>query len=1130
MKRIFTIMAVAASCNVALAQYDPTTQVQYASPEASALSRIKEIPVDLYTGRVSFDIPLFQMKQGDIPLNISINYHGNGIKVNEESGFVGLGWTLNAGGCISRIVRELPDDLFDTGHHIAGYERMNEMTSPDGLNDYMGYINLIKNSYQDRDPIGLGKPVTDDELRKTYWIGLYGDKYDEHRFESSPDNYMFHVQGLSGAFARLGNRIILQSNDGCSVQYSNYAYQISDLNGQTYYFNDKEQKDYIYTTGYVWETNPDIPAAEEKSTYFSAWWLSKISNEKGDSVIFSYTNRHISHPRIDSHGFTQVERFYYDTFLHRINSRIETRLYAPNLPLRKDSVIHKLLSRIDFATGYVRFYYADDPERKYLSHLDSIHIFAYPSAVPHKRICFTYSGNKGKELLTELTIYGADSQSYKYSFTYSHPFAPETNSNNYDHWGYYVSNVNGFFPSGNYFGHVIQYHGTDRQPDIQYADNNMLQTITYPTGGRVTLEWEPHEYSSISLLGNQAIQESYTTPNVTDSFITETYQVLCGKERDEHLTTSFTIQEGRTILIDLRDYYNGATGDYASCIYDEWYHPTLVIKKNNQSWQSIYITKNNCSLHTFQSVPAGTYSFELQYPRDGINDQCSLDYISLFNMCCPDVSLDGHVYISSGYYPSISNNSQNHVGGVRIKKITYDAGTQSGYSREFEYKNENNQSSGVLAYVPRYGSRFYYCEETEVPNDTSSISTAQIVNCPELVTLRSNPLPFVLNTDGHIGYSRVTEVMKDLSYSMNKIIYNFQTADNTHSDISDTERFYESFVPTDMMQLTSQSYQRGHLTSKTEYRDDSLTTSYIYDIQEQLSTDTLTGAMFTIGDYRDEKSFYPYNGMDLKPYKDFGIVKYRIIPYNKRLCSVQKSGGKINTKEWYTYDNTYQYSPALNANMPATYSFINSAGDTITEKYTYLQNRSSVANCITSCNGKVIDAYRYVYDSQNRIIASYKALLSQNNLPSARTYSASNITEPVQTFTYRNNRLSEVTDCQTGQTTVYLWSYNNSYPVAEIINATYTEVMNHLSSSALQTLRTSYTPNMQVVNALRSALPGSLVVTRTFAPLVGVTSETDAAGNTTYYDYDGLGRLHRVYIMHGNDVEILKQYEYKFSY
>ena len=48
---------------------------------------------------------------------------------------------------------------------------------------------------------------------------------------------------------------------------------------------------------------------------------------------------------------------------------------------------------------------------------------------------------------------------------------------------------------------------------------------------------------------------------------------------------------------------------------------------------------------------------------------------------------------------------------------------------------------------------------------------------------------------------------------------------------------------------------------------------------------------------------------------------------------------------------------------------------------------------------------------------------------------------------------------------------------------------------------------------------------------MGVTSQTDAAGTTTYYDYDGLGRLTEVYRYHGNIVssankEVISRYDY----
>ena len=136
-------------------------------------------------------------------------------------------------------------------------------------------------------------------------------------------------------------------------------------------------------------------------------------------------------------------------------------------------------------------------------------------------------------------------------------------------------------------------------------------------------------------------------------------------------------------------------------------------------------------------------------------------------------------------------------------------------------------------------------------------------------------------------------------------------------------------------------------------------------------------------------------------------------------------------------------------------------------------------------------------------------------------YSGSSFEEVEQVLAYSaNGNPLEVVD-QSGMHTVYLWGYDDRYLIAEIKNATSSTVY-----AALSALSNN-------VDALRTypSLANSMVTTWTYKPLVGVTSQTDPSGMTTYYDYDGLGRLKEVYRYEGNVVSasnkrILNQYNY----
>src|SRR5262245_35313882 len=86
------------------------TKLTPASPNTASLGKYGEIPVGYYTGITNINIPLFNIKSRELELPVSLSYHAGGIKIEEQASWVGLGFSLNAGGVITRNVRGLPDD------------------------------------------------------------------------------------------------------------------------------------------------------------------------------------------------------------------------------------------------------------------------------------------------------------------------------------------------------------------------------------------------------------------------------------------------------------------------------------------------------------------------------------------------------------------------------------------------------------------------------------------------------------------------------------------------------------------------------------------------------------------------------------------------------------------------------------------------------------------------------------------------------------------------------------------------------------------------------------------------------------------------------------------------------------
>ena len=223
-----------------------------------------------------------------------------------------------------------------------------------------------------------------------------------------------------------------------------------------------------------------------------------------------------------------------------------------------------------------------------------------------------------------------------------------------------------------------------------------------------------------------------------------------------------------------------------------------------------------------------------------------------------------------------------------------------------------------------------------------------------------------------------------------------------------------------------------------------------------------------------------------------------------------------------------------------------SGGNTVEKRYYYPQDYNSVENFSTLINNHIIakpaDIRTYnntqlisgtqtKYNDYGQPIDTYVAEISPGVTDIA--FSAS----IPYTFTHKANyeynavhNLVEVAPDDNVRT-YYVWAYNSQYPVAKIesnINTSIsvTVVDNNLSKSdVLSSIKNDVT---YLKGLLSSYIidPSYRVTLFTYKPLLGMTSQTDPTGVTTYYEYDAFGRLEAV---KNHDENLLNKYEYHYG-
>lgn len=380
--QIFYLLLLLLCSSMCIAQDEYTAP----SPAASALTKVGNSEVDLYSGKINIQIPIHTIKDRSATGPISLNYTGSGgIKVQEIAGCAGLGWVLNVGGVITRTVRGLLGD-----------------------------------------PAG----TTAQRLNSDIYSSAFRDNFSESGRGQEPDIYN----------SSIGGRIIFDQNnvprfmnnqgfviEANGVTNADSTWVIIDQKGTKYVFG-KQSVEREHTMGQL--------SPFDKFYYTSSWYLSEIRTIDGGIITFEYEKigkivypyfQHVGRSVTGNHELATA--YYYPDIVILDQVRIK------RVKTRAQTVVFNYVGRLDLigagAISDITVYdNANDLLKKYKFETS---YFSNQITTPELRLKL----DNVKQYSADLTNSNLISEFY-YNTSVN---LPARTSPKYDHWGYFNNNL-----------------------------------------------------------------------------------------------------------------------------------------------------------------------------------------------------------------------------------------------------------------------------------------------------------------------------------------------------------------------------------------------------------------------------------------------------------------------------------------------------------------------------------------------------------------------------------------------------------------------------------------------------------------------------------------------------------------
>jgi hypothetical protein len=990
------------------------------SPEVAGLGKFGDIPVGEYTGTPNISIPIYVVKEGNLQLPISLSYHASGIQVSQEATWVGLGWNLIAGGNIAYVPVGGNDQIINLYTPWKNWAKLFNWVATQGLQ-----ITNNKNANKyGEDGIRLCASLTTvadsisntpDEVLLAALNGMGEQDYYSANFLDYSFKFILHPQTKLPTFIGKKNKCLIKVSpykdfievkgpDGIRYSFSAYERDCGDRSFTNWYLTSITNTNGQQIRLHYKKVGPivQLPILSEKVVinpptseggnkrhidylisvpYYQ--YLSSISSSK-DSVVFDTESG-----RLDVSGAPKLSRI---RVLDRINNSIK-KTFGFNY---------------DYFTGVLTGgnYLADD----------TINTTQFNTDLLSKRL-----------KLLSLTQYDTiENSGQQYSFAYNDSISlPYKTSFSKDYWGFYNGEQNASNVMPNKAGHTIipailplyfskgpdcsyidtklcyNIKGACRATSKKYINIGILKSITYPTGGKTVFNFEPHTFGNYRYL---------STDDEKSAFFNVRKYVFFNSE--PKAVDSFSVKY-KSVLATVNATILAITCNGSSYNFDALRNASIIIVNKN----------TGKTIKTYQLI-AGVddVNFNTTKNKSWTNDTITLTKGSYIIACsCPVQCTSSYDDILSAdiSFTDINQNVLDSTtsigGGLRIAEISnYDEKGTKISSTQYKY-----EGGTLLAPLSLF----------QVRNLLSPIYTSTGAYCYVLSPDSKSPAASSL-IGTNVGYSNVAKIITGNGQNNGFEISRF--SNDAALTIYNAAYFIKSQsngINGDLLQTTVLN-QNGDTLKKVKYsysipnREDSIQILNTIVVDRLFGYDCLNSIVvntnrFNIYAYPNESFFSYLSRKEVTDY--FGKKKVKsVTDYSYNLNNYEISQQKDSTSDKQIRYKDYKYPSDF------LYGIYTQMADTSN----YMISNTLVKN-------------EYLNDtlSQNKVITSY----STTNgliLPSAlKSQTKSNKPETRLTYDRYDTKgnILQVTDAG-GIPISYLWGYKQQMPIAEVKNATYSDV------------------------------------------------------------------------------------------